>query len=83
MPAAEHWRTTGASVVWALVTLVGSVAAALAGMYRTRLPHLFVAGFARAAAPLKAAHSGHPGDYVAWLTFGTALVGGLFALTLR
>lgn len=27
---------------------------------------------------LRKAQSGHPGDYVAWLTFGTALLGGLF-----
>jgi multicomponent Na+:H+ antiporter subunit D len=27
---------------------------------------------------LRRAQSGHPGDYVAWLTFGTALLGGLF-----
>jgi hypothetical protein len=42
-----------------------------------RSPHGRVVG------PLRAAHSGHVGHYVAWLTFGTALVGGLFALTLR
>jgi len=24
-------------------------------------------------------HSGHVGDYVAWLTFGTAVLGGLLA----
>lgn len=27
--------------------------------------------------------SGHPGDYVAWLTFGTAALGGCFVLLLR
>jgi hypothetical protein len=38
---------------------------------------------ARGLQPLRAAHSGHIGDYVAWLTFGTAVLGGLFALTIR
>ena len=28
-------------------------------------------------------HSGHPGDYVAWLTFGAAAFGGTFAVVLR
>jgi multicomponent Na+:H+ antiporter subunit D len=32
---------------------------------------------------LRALHSGHIGDYIAWLTFGMASLGGLFALTLR
>jgi multicomponent Na+:H+ antiporter subunit D len=32
---------------------------------------------------LRQAHSGHPGDYVAWLTLGTAAMGGLFVWLLR
>jgi hypothetical protein len=28
-------------------------------------------------------HSGHIGDYIAWLTLGLAGVGGLFSLVLR
>jgi hypothetical protein len=32
---------------------------------------------------LKALHSGVVGDYVAWLVFGVALVGALFAFLLR
>jgi len=35
------------------------------------------------AAHLKALHSGVVGDYVAWLTFGAAALGGLLALTVR
>jgi multicomponent Na+:H+ antiporter subunit D len=30
--------------------------------------------------PLRTIHSGHIGDYVAWLTFGVAAIGGVFAL---
>ena len=37
----------------------------------------------RPVAALKAVHSGVIGDYVAWLTFGTALIGGVWALILR
>lgn len=32
---------------------------------------------------LRKVHSGHPGDYVAWLSFGTALLGGMFVWFLR
>jgi multicomponent Na+:H+ antiporter subunit D len=34
-------------------------------------------------AALKAVHSGVIGDYVAWLTVGTAMIGGVWALMLR
>jgi multicomponent Na+:H+ antiporter subunit D len=80
---AEHWRTTTASVVWSLVTLVGSLALGWASLYRQRLPRAAARVLARSLQPLRVAHSGHIGDYVAWLTFGTALIGGLFALTIR
>ena len=32
---------------------------------------------------LRKLHSGHPGDYVAWLTMGAATLGGLFVILLR
>lgn len=34
-------------------------------------------------APMRRVHSGHAGDYVTWLTFGTALLGGVFVWLLR
>src|SRR5215216_1850073 len=37
----------------------------------------------RAVAPLRAVHSGHIGDYVAWLVAGVALLGGSFAIALQ
>jgi multicomponent Na+:H+ antiporter subunit D len=37
----------------------------------------------RAVAPLRALHSGHIGDYVAWLVLGVALLGGSFAIALQ
>ena len=46
-----------------------------------------VAGFSGGASyvlrPLRILHSGHIGDYVAWLTAGVAILGGLFAYFLR
>jgi multicomponent Na+:H+ antiporter subunit D len=37
----------------------------------------------RVVVSLRNLHSGHPGDYVAWLTFGVALLGGAFGVALR
>jgi multicomponent Na+:H+ antiporter subunit D len=79
----ETWHTTVSSVVWSLVTLVGSFVLGFASLYRARLPEAVSRSLERALAPLRAAHSGHIGDYVAWLTLGTAVVGGLFAVTIR
>lgn len=78
-----EWKTTTASVVWAIVTLLGSALLGFASLYRARLPERVTDALARGLGPLRAAHSGHVADYVAWLTFGTAVIGGLFALTIR
>ena len=76
--------TTGASVLWSLVSTGGAVAVALFGLYRRRLPNAARATvwrvLERPVDGLRTLHSGHVGDYVAWLTFGTAVLGGLFAL---
>ena len=77
------WHTTTASIAWSIVTLVGAFAVAWLTLHRARLPRRLTRVLAAGVAPLRAAHSGHIGDYVAWLTFGTAVIGGLFALTIR
>jgi multicomponent Na+:H+ antiporter subunit D len=82
-PPPGEWRTTTASVVWAVVTLVGSIVLGAGSTVRDRLPRAVTGALGRAFAPLRAAHSGHVGDYVAWLTLGTAVIGGLFAVTIR
>jgi hypothetical protein len=33
-------------------------------------------------APVRTLHSGHPGDYVAWLVTGVAALGAAFAIAL-
>ena len=57
------------------------------GLYRRRLPGRVRSGAGRVLDPpvavLKAVHSGLVADYVVWMTVGTALVGGIWALTLR
>jgi multicomponent Na+:H+ antiporter subunit D len=82
-PPPGEWITTSSSVIWGIVTLVGSFTLAAVSLYRDRLPRGVTDGLAKALYPLRAAHSGHIGDYVAWLTFGTAVIGGLFGLTIR
>jgi multicomponent Na+:H+ antiporter subunit D len=79
----EVWHTTTSSVVWSVVTLVGSVAIGVLSLYRARLPKAATEALGRVLAPLRAAHSGHIGDYISWLTFGVAVIGGLFAFTIR
>jgi hypothetical protein len=52
-------------------------------LFRKRLPFKrldFTGGFSRVLKPLRMIHSGSMCDYVAWLTFGVAVFGGLFAL---
>jgi len=63
-------------------TLLAFVVAGYA-LFRKRLPSKyldFTGGFNWALKPLRMVHSGNMCDYVAWLTFGVALFGGLFAL---
>jgi multicomponent Na+:H+ antiporter subunit D len=79
----EAWHTTTSSIVWATVTLLGSVGVGFVSVYRNRFPAAVTRALGAVLAPLRAVHSGHVGDYVAWLVFGTAVIGGLFAVTIR
>ncbi|MDX6486262.1 MAG: hypothetical protein QOF43_1415, partial [Gaiellaceae bacterium] len=67
-------------------TLLAFLLAAF-GLYREKLPRQARAWGARVleqpVAGLKALHSGVIGDYVMWITVGTALIGGIWAVTLR
>ncbi|MDX6487672.1 MAG: multicomponent Na+:H+ antiporter subunit [Gaiellaceae bacterium] len=69
------------SILLGLLSGAGAVALAAASLRprRRRVSDLV----ARPLAPLRAAHSGLVTDYVAWATFGTAVLGGLLALLLR
>lgn len=57
-----------------LFTAIGALALAAAHLFSPRLRELSNIG-ARPAALLHRIHSGHPGDYVAFLTFGIACFG--------
>jgi multicomponent Na+:H+ antiporter subunit D len=78
-----EWVTTTSSVVWSVVTLVGSIVVGFASTIRSRLPEAATRALGAGFAPLRAAHSGHIGDYVAWLVFGTGVIGGALAVAIR
>jgi multicomponent Na+:H+ antiporter subunit D len=82
-PPPGEWTTTTSAVLWGVVTFTGSIALGVASTMRNRFPSRLTDGLSRVLAPLRAVHSGHVGDYVAWLTLGTAVIGGLFAVTIR
>jgi multicomponent Na+:H+ antiporter subunit D len=85
IPLPRH-VTTGESVLWGLVSTGGAVALGAFGLYRRRLPGALRDAAWRALDPgfafLRGVHSGHVGDYVAWITLGAAALGGAFALGL-
>jgi len=72
---------------YGLGSLVIAVGGAAFGLWRRRLPVMARAAAGRWLGPpvgaLKAAHSGIVGDYLLWIAFGTAVLGGVWALTLR
>jgi len=79
-------RATHASIAYGLGAGVLTAVFTFFGLYRRRIPAQLRAAAARVldapVAILKAAHSGLIGDYVMWLTVGTALLGGIWVLTL-
>jgi multicomponent Na+:H+ antiporter subunit D len=74
-------------VAYGIATALGAVALGFLALERSRVPRVLRRGTARVlGAPveaLRAAHSGHVGDYVAWLTVGLAVLGVAFSLALR
>lgn len=83
--AIEH--TTPESLVYAVACVAVALAVAGIGLYRSRMRGALARGAGRLAGPpvaaLKAVHSGVVGDYVMWLVLGTAVLGGIWAVTLR
>jgi multicomponent Na+:H+ antiporter subunit D len=76
-----------APYAYSLASLVLACGFALFGLYRGRLPALLRDAAGQVLEPplqvLKGLHSGLVGDYVAWLTFGAAALGGLLAVLIR
>jgi multicomponent Na+:H+ antiporter subunit D len=78
--------TGTSSVLYGLGAGAIALVGAAFGLWRRRLPDAWRATGGRVAATpltvLRTVHSGVIGDYVMWLTLGTALLGGIWALTL-
>jgi multicomponent Na+:H+ antiporter subunit D len=79
--------TTTDSILYGVGGTIIAFGLALFGLYRRKLPAAVLAPLRSAlgppAAALRLAHSGVIGDYVAWITLGTAVVGGVWALLLH
>ena len=80
-------HTTLESLLYGAGATILALGLAGVGLSRRRRPGALRTVGARvlepSAAALKAVHSGVVGDYVMWLIVGTAVFGGVFALTLR
>jgi multicomponent Na+:H+ antiporter subunit D len=80
-------HTSPESLLYGGGATVFAFALALAGLYRRRLPRMVSGVAGRLLAPpvqvLREFHSGVVGDYVAWITVGTAVVGGVWAVLLH
>jgi multicomponent Na+:H+ antiporter subunit D len=77
--SAARAEPTTASYLYGAGAVLGALLVGAAGVIRMRAVDTIRPGFAR----LRALHSGHVGDYVAWFTTGVAVIGTAFALTLR
>jgi multicomponent Na+:H+ antiporter subunit D len=79
--------TTGTSIAYGVGAGLLALLFTAFGLWRQRLSEGLRLAAGRAAGPplavFKEAHSGVIGDYVMWITLGTALLGGVWALTLR
>ncbi|GGU06264.1 complex I subunit 5 family protein [Streptomyces violascens] len=67
---APHWTPTGVLLGLASAVLAACLAGAAVRGSASQEPYAWTK-------PLRRLHSGHIGDYVAWLLVGTALLGGL------
>jgi multicomponent Na+:H+ antiporter subunit D len=86
-PAAADVHSPGAvDVLTGALTVAGALGLAAVALLRKRVAVPGLPGVehvaVRVLAGLRALHSGYVGDYVAWLAMGTAVLAGLFALTL-
>jgi multicomponent Na+:H+ antiporter subunit D len=85
--APAHAGPKAAELVPGFLSVAGALAIASFSLGRSRVPSRWRQATRNSAGRLvtglRNLHSGHPGDYVAWLTFGVALLGGAFGMALR
>jgi multicomponent Na+:H+ antiporter subunit D len=85
-PAAQYQPPAEESLLVPMIRGLVATFLALVMAGLVLLPHPFkkgIEGFSGGISfilrPIRILHSGHMGDYVAWLTAGVAVIGGLFA----
>jgi multicomponent Na+:H+ antiporter subunit D len=85
VPAKAPEEPLTSSIVRSSIAGLLALALALGSIFRKKLaPALnFTRSLELGNSALRAVHSGHPGDYVAWQSLGTAAIGGLFVWLLR
>jgi multicomponent Na+:H+ antiporter subunit D len=73
------------SMVRSSIVAILALLLALGSVFGERFGHPlnFIRRLEIGSSVLRKIHSGHPGDYVAWLSVGSACLGGLFAWFLR
>jgi multicomponent Na+:H+ antiporter subunit D len=85
--AGPAYSASASAYIYSAITFMGAVAVAAVMLFGYRTPRAASRRLTevarRAVAPLHAVHSGHIGDYVAWLVAGVALLGGSFAVALQ
>jgi multicomponent Na+:H+ antiporter subunit D len=80
------WREAiPGAIARSLLALALALLLALSSVFRNALPRRLRLGafLERGFRPLRELQSGHPGDYVLWITLGTALFGSATLLLLR
>jgi multicomponent Na+:H+ antiporter subunit D len=83
-PSGIDWTVTG--VVLGIASTVLAIVVAALGWYAEPIRQRLRAAlppFQRGLAGLRALHSGHVGDYIAWLLVGVVVLGALVGLPLR
>ena len=85
--AGQAYSAAASAYVYSAIGALGAVIVAAAMLFGHRAPRSASRRLSRvgerAVAPLRALHSGHIGDYVAWLVLGVGLLGGSFAIALQ
>ena len=78
-PPVAFARASNETLLYGIGAPLLSLALAWLALFRHRLADALV----RPVEPLRALHTGVIGDYVMWLTVGTAVIGGVWAILLR
>jgi multicomponent Na+:H+ antiporter subunit D len=84
LPSPPSYAVPGHAYLYAAITFAASIGFAAIGLFGRRSSNASARSLerlgSRMLASLRALHSGHIGDYVAWLVAGVAALGGAFAI---